>query len=79
MSARTILISFFEKLKLGWYVLTRRIQEFKKGRHCLVHNLVVEYPEKIFTDCQIDGEYHFLKTNKMGITVIQNGLQVIVP
>lgn len=71
-------ISFFEKLKLGWYVLNNKVYKFKKARRCLVQNLAIEYPEKIFTDCQIDGEYHFLKTNKMDISVIRSAVQVVV-
>jgi len=71
-------ISFFEKIVLGWYVLRSRTEKFKKAQRCITDKLLIEYPEKIFTDAQIDGEYYYLRTNEIDVTVLKNGLQVIV-
>ncbi|MBE98491.1 diacylglycerol kinase family protein [Flavobacterium coralii] len=71
-------ISFFEKIVLGWYVLRNRTEKFKKAQRCVTEKLLIEYPEKIFTDTQIDGEYYHLRTNKIDVTVLENGLHVIV-
>lgn len=72
-------LSFPEKLALGYYVLRNKIDEFKKAQHTLIDNLHIELPEKIFTDAQIDGEYHNLKTNSLKISIIKHGLEVIIP
>lgn len=72
-------LSFPEKLALGYYVLRNKIDEFKKAQHALIDNLHIELPEKIFTDAQIDGEYHNLKTNSLKVSVIKSGLEVIIP
>ena len=72
-------ISFVEKIFLGWHVLRNKTEKFKKASRCQVHSLTVEYPEKIFTDSQIDGEYCYLRTNKVTISVISQGIHVLVP
>lgn len=72
-------LSFPEKLALGYYVLRNKIDQFKKAQHTLVDNLLIELPEKIFTDTQIDGEYHNLKTNSLKVSIIKSGLEVIIP
>ncbi|MGV3458990.1 MAG: diacylglycerol/lipid kinase family protein [Flavobacterium sp.] len=71
-------ISFFEKIVLGCYVLRSRTGKFKKAQRYITDKLFIEYPAKIFTDTQIDGEYYHLRTNKIDVTVLENGLQVIV-
>ncbi|RWW92355.1 diacylglycerol/lipid kinase family protein [Flavobacterium cerinum] len=72
-------LSFPEKLALGYYVLRNKVDKFKKAQHTLVDNLHIELPEKIFTDAQIDGEYHNLKTNSLKVSIIKHGLEVIIP
>jgi len=72
-------ISLLEKLLLGWYVLRNKTERFRKASRCQVKALTVEYPEKIFTDSQIDGEYCYLRTNKIDISVISKGIYVHVP
>lgn len=72
-------LSFPEKLILGYYVLRNKVDKFKKAQHALIDNLHIELPEKIFTDAQIDGEYHNLKTNSLKVSVIKSGLEVIIP
>jgi diacylglycerol kinase (ATP) len=72
-------ISFIEKLLLGYYVLRNKVEKFKKARHNLLEELLIELPEKIYTDAQIDGEYHNLKTNILKISTIKQGLEVIIP
>jgi YegS/Rv2252/BmrU family lipid kinase len=72
-------LSFSEKLALGYYVLRNKVDKFKKAHHTLVDNLHMELPEKIFTDAQIDGEYHNLKTNSLKVSIIKHGLEVIIP
>jgi len=71
-------ISTIEKLKLGYAVLQNKIEYFSKAQHDLIQNLKIEMPDKIFTDVQIDGEYHNLKTNIIQVSVIQKGLNVIM-
>lgn len=72
-------LSFPEKLTLGYYVLRNKVDKFKKAQHSLIDNLHLELPEKLCTDAQIDGEYHYLKTNTLQVSVIKHGLEVIVP
>lgn len=71
-------LSFFEKLILGFNIITNSIETFKKAKNILVTDLHIEMPEKIFIDTQIDGELHNLKTNHLTIGIIHNGLQVLV-
>ncbi|MCY1234756.1 Diacylglycerol kinase [compost metagenome] len=72
-------INFLEKLRMGFHVLTSSIARFKKAKHNLVKQLEIHQPERIFTDVQIDGEYHNLKTNKITISLLHKSLKVIVP
>lgn len=39
--------------------------------------MAIELPDKIFVDIQLDGEYHNLKTNKIEVSVIKNGLEIV--
>lgn len=71
-------LSCFKKLLLGWHVIRNTPEKFSMARHYRVKSLRVEYPEKIFMDAQIDGEYYYLKTNAFNIYVIPNGLNVLV-
>jgi YegS/Rv2252/BmrU family lipid kinase len=70
-------LNYVKKLAFGIYVLSKKIEKFKKGQHSLIQNLIIEIPNKINTDIQIDGEYHNLKTNKIAISIIKNGLEII--
>lgn len=72
-------LSFIEKISLGYYVLRNKVNKFKKAQHTLIDHLHIELPEKIFTDTQIDGEYHNLKTNKLQVSIIKQGLKVLIP
>ena len=71
-------ISLIEQIKLGLHVISKRSEVFKLAQHSLIENIAIELPEKIFVDIQLDGEYHNLKTNKMEISVIKNGLEIVV-
>lgn len=70
-------LNFIKKLAFGIYVLSNKIEKFKKVQYLLIQKLNIEIPNKVNTDIQIDGEYHNLKTNKIAITIIKNGLEII--
>ena len=38
----------------------------------------IKIPNKINTDIQIDGEYYNIKTNKIDVSIIKNGLEIIM-
>lgn len=71
-------LSFLDKLTFGVCVLTNRIEKFEKAKHILIEKINIEMPKKIFLDTQIDGELHNLKTNKIEIVIIKNGLEVLI-
>ncbi|OXB10219.1 hypothetical protein B0A81_04215 [Flavobacterium plurextorum] len=71
-------LSFLDKLTFGVCVLTNTIEKFKKAKHILIEKINIEMPKKIFLDTQIDGELHNLKTNKIEIAIIKNGLEVLI-
>lgn len=71
-------LGFIDKLVLGIYVLSNKIEKFKKAEHTLIQKLSIEIPNNIRTDIQIDGEYHNLKTNKIDISIIKNGLDIMM-
>lgn len=70
-------LNFFDKLILGMRVVSNKIEKFKKAQHTLIENINTEMPKKIFLDTQIDGEFHNLKTNKIEVSVIKSGLEVL--
>lgn len=70
-------LNFIEKLLLGFYVVTNKIEKHHKANHSLIQNVTIEMPKKIFLNAQIDGEYHHLKTNIIEVSVIRNGLNVL--
>ncbi len=70
-------LNFIDKLILGICVVSNKIEKFKKAQHTLIENINVEIPEKIFLDTQIDGEFHNLKTNKIEVSIIKSGLEVL--
>ncbi|PTS91595.1 lipid kinase [Flavobacterium sp. HMWF030] len=71
-------LSFFEKIALGYRILTRSVSRFKKAQHHLVQSLQIEMPMKIFTDAQIDGEHYKLRTNTCRISAEPAVLSVLV-
>ncbi|WP_166923154.1 diacylglycerol/lipid kinase family protein [Flavobacterium poyangense] len=71
-------LSFWNKIALGISVLRNKIQNFKKAEHHLIKDLIVKVPESIFLDAQIDGESYNLKTNVLTISLVENGLTVLV-
>jgi diacylglycerol kinase (ATP) len=71
-------LGFIDKLVLGMYVLSNKIEKFKKAEHTLIQKLSIEIPNKINTDIQIDGEFHNVRTNKVNVSIIKNGLEIIV-
>lgn len=71
-------INFLEKLKLGTCVLLKKMDKFKKAQYALIQDIHIEQPEKIFLDIQIDGEYHNIKTNTIQVSIIKEGLEVLV-
>lgn len=70
-------ISSINQIKLGLHVVSKKAEVFKMAQHSLIENIAVELPEKIFVDIQLDGEYHNLKTNKIEVSVIKNGLEIV--
>ncbi|MCI9846867.1 diacylglycerol/lipid kinase family protein [Flavobacterium pectinovorum] len=70
-------LTFIEKLLLGFNVLRNSIEKFKKAKHYLVDELHIEMPLKTFTDIQIDGEQHNIKSNIITISIIPTGLKVL--
>lgn len=71
-------LSFINKLRLAICIVNNRTEKFKKARHSLIETMKVEVPDRIFLDTQIDGEFHNLKTNTIEISVIKNGLNVLI-
>jgi diacylglycerol kinase (ATP) len=71
-------ISLIDQIKLGLHVISKKSEVFKLAQHSLIENIAIELPEKIFVDIQLDGEYHNLKTNKINVSVIKNGLKIVV-
>ncbi|OXA69054.1 hypothetical protein B0A67_20060 [Flavobacterium aquidurense] len=71
-------INFFGKLHLAFSILKGTTESFKKATmiKCDTMNIVV--PKKIFIDVQIDGEYQYLKTNKLYVTILKESLTVAV-
>jgi len=70
-------ISLINQIKMGLHVVSKKAEVFKMAQHSLIENIAIELPEKIFVDIQLDGEYHNLKTNKIEISVIKNGLEIV--
>ena len=70
-------LNFFDKLTLGTRVLSNKIEKFKKAQNALIEKISIEIPDKISLDAQIDGEYYNLKTNKIQVIIIKNGLEVL--
>lgn len=71
-------LSLLEKILLGYNVLKNSIEKFKKAEHCLVKDIHIEMPSKIFIDAQIDGEQFNLKTNQLKVSILPGALQVLV-
>lgn len=71
-------ISLIDQIKLGHHVISKKSEVFKMAQHSLIEYIAIELPEKIFIDIQLDGEYHNLKTNKINVSVIKNGLEIVV-
>ncbi|WP_163410250.1 diacylglycerol/lipid kinase family protein [Flavobacterium ajazii] len=71
-------LSFTEKLALGYYILRNSIEKFKKAEHFLTRDIRIEMPHKIFTDAQIDGEQHNLKSNIVQASILPGALTVLV-
>ena len=71
-------LNFFEKIILGARVISNKIEKFKKAQHTLIEKISIEMPDIFFLDTQIDGESHNLKTNKIEVTIIKSGLEIIV-
>lgn len=70
-------LNLFDKLILGMRVISNKIEKFEKARHTLIEKINIEMPKKIFVDTQIDGEFHNLRTNKIEVTIIKSGLEVL--
>ncbi|WP_116787922.1 diacylglycerol/lipid kinase family protein [Flavobacterium psychrotrophum] len=71
-------ISVFNKIMLGYLVLCKKIMRFKKAQRFVAEKLVIELPEKIFTDIQLDGEHHSTRANIFEISLLPQALPVIV-
>ncbi len=70
-------LNFINKIALGMYILSNKVEKFKKAQLSLIQKMSIEIPNKIGIDIQIDGEYHYLKTNKIDVSIIKNGLEII--
>ncbi|WP_298117471.1 diacylglycerol kinase family protein [Flavobacterium sp.] len=70
-------ISLINQIKLGLHIISKKSEAYKMAQHSLIENIAIELPEKIFVDIQVDGEYHNLKTNKVNVSVIKNGLEIV--
>lgn len=70
-------ISVIQKIILGYYVLTNKVEQFKHGKHTLIQRLTIEQPDTIFMDAQIDGEFRNFKNNILEVSVIKKGLKVL--
>lgn len=70
-------INLFEKILFGTLVLTKKTEKFQKAKQCLIQHFKAEFPDNIFTDIQVDGEYHRLKTNKIEVSILPNSLQIL--
>jgi diacylglycerol kinase family enzyme len=71
-------LNFINKLILGLYVVSNKVEKFKKAQHSFIQKMSVVIPNKINTDIQIDGEYYNIKTNKIDVAIIKSGLEIIV-
>lgn len=71
-------LSFFEKLLLGFNVVSHSIAKFKKAKHSLIRELLIELPQNSSIDAQIDGERHLLETNTLRISIAPKSLQILV-
>ncbi|TRW24275.1 diacylglycerol kinase family lipid kinase [Flavobacterium zepuense] len=71
-------INFLKKLYFGLLVFIKETERFKQSTTYLAENVIIELPYNIFTDVQIDGEYHFLKTNVVTVSVLPKSLTVII-
>jgi YegS/Rv2252/BmrU family lipid kinase len=71
-------LTIFQKLYFGLLVLTNKADKFSKAAYSsITDDIIMELPENIFTDVQIDGEYYNLKTNKITISVLPKSLVII--
>jgi diacylglycerol kinase (ATP) len=71
-------LSFFEKLLLGFHVVSHSIEKFKKAKHSLIRELHIELPLNKGIDAQLDGEQHRLETNSIQISILPKSLQILV-
>lgn len=71
-------LSLFNKIVLGYLVLRNKAERFKNAQRFVSGRLTIELPEKIFTDIQLDGEHHNLKTNILEVSLLSGALPVIV-
>lgn len=69
-------ITLLSKLYLGTLIVRQKIEEFSKAETFTIKELKVELPENIFTDLQIDGEYHRFHTNIFDISVLPDCLEI---
>ena len=71
-------LNFIYKLILGIYVLSSKVEKFKKSQHSLIQKVDIEIQNKKSINIQIDGEFHQIKTNKISVSIIKNGLEIIM-
>ena len=72
-------LNLAEKMGLGYNVLRNSIGRFQKARQVLIEQCSIIMPQKIFTDIQIDGEFHNLKTNEIKVGIAKKALNVLSP
>lgn len=72
-------LNLAEKIELGYNVLRNSIGRFQKAKQVLIEQCSIIMPQKIFTDIQIDGEFHNLKTNQIKVGIAKKALNVLSP
>jgi YegS/Rv2252/BmrU family lipid kinase len=70
-------ISIFSQLLLGYRVLRNQIEKFKPASHTLIERLKIETADNFTLGAQIDGEFHYMKTYKLKISIVKSGLKVL--
>ncbi|PIF30176.1 YegS/Rv2252/BmrU family lipid kinase [Flavobacterium sp. 9] len=71
-------LSLLQRILLLGYLFAHKIEHYKKAKHLLIQNLVIEMPEVQNIEAQIDGEIYPTKTNTLTVSIVKKGLSVIV-
>ncbi|WP_294822340.1 diacylglycerol kinase family protein [uncultured Flavobacterium sp.] len=72
-------LKWHKKLYLGYLIWAGKISKFNKADILRSADFKIEFPEKIFTMGQVDGESRYFKTNEFVVCTVVAGLPVFVP